>query len=105
VKAAASTGNGDLLAPPHVRCKHPYHYTHSAVAKCVWRRADVDGRGPWATLAHCRVLTVHLHQDRADAEDSLDWIHRYGCGAGCTRAHALAYVESKEAPAARGVGR
>jgi len=42
-----------------------------AFARCVWKRAAwVDGDGPYALLAHCRVLTLTLRPAEAEAEAS-----------------------------------
>jgi len=69
---------------------HAEHRTLRALAKCMWPRAVwVAGEGRYATLAHCDVLTVQLHQTREAAESALGMIDRTGCGGGCHRHHEL----------------
>lgn len=56
------------------------------------RRADwqnVGGRGPWLTVAWCRTLTVHRHEDLESAQSAMRSIDRTGCGGGCHREHEL----------------
>lgn len=55
-----------------------------------WRRAAwIDGDGPFALLAHCRVLTVTLHATRERAEHSKGIIDSTGCGGCCVRKHEI----------------
>lgn len=64
--------------------------TYLAKAKSWWPNAEwVIGRGRWATLAYCRVLTIQLHDTEEQAEKALNWIGRIGCGGVCHRDHHL----------------
>jgi hypothetical protein len=66
------------------------HRTYRTLAKCIWRRAEwIAGDGPYATLAHCRVLTVELHTTEAAARQALARIDEWGCGGRCYRDHDL----------------
>lgn len=60
-------------------------------AKRRWgRKAEwITGDGQFALLAHCRVLTVTLHQTMAQAEESKRFIDRMGCGGLCTNNHEI----------------
>ena len=45
--------------------------TYTELAKKKWRKAVwVTGHGPYALLAHCRDLTITLHNTIEKAEDS-----------------------------------
>jgi len=58
----------------------PFH----ALAKKRWPKAEwIDGEGPWALLAHCRVLTVTLWPDKAAAEKQKAFIDKTACGGFC----------------------
>ena len=60
------------------------HRTHSTTARCVWRRAEwVARKGPYATLAWCRVLTVELHATLDEALAAKRVIDASGCGGRC----------------------
>ncbi len=66
------------------------HRTYVAMGKCAWKRAAwVDGDGPYAVLAHCRELTVRLHQTPEAAEEAKDAIDRTACGGRCSKQHEL----------------
>lgn len=59
-------------------------------ARARWPKAEwIVGTGRYASVAHCRVLTVKLHEAREDAVASVDFIDRYGCGGHCSIAHEL----------------
>ncbi|MGH3476719.1 MAG: hypothetical protein ACRDPQ_14060 [Nocardioidaceae bacterium] len=66
------------------------HRTYQAMAKCMWRRAVwIEGDGPYALLARCRVLTVTLHADLAGAVVSKRPIDGSGCGGLCHGDHEI----------------
>lgn len=66
------------------------HRTYSTLAKCLWKRACwIDGNGEYALLAHCRVLTVSLWTNLADAEASKRMIDGSACGGQCYRRHEI----------------
>jgi hypothetical protein len=70
------------------------HHRPTAFAKCAWPRAAwVQGDGPYAVLAHCRVLTVQLHPDPEHAEAAKRTIDETGCGGGCYRAHEVVFLD------------
>ena len=55
-----------------------------AKARKWWRKADwIQGDGPFAVLAPCRVLTVTLWETRAGAEEAKKSIDKAGCGGKC----------------------
>ncbi len=53
----------------------------------------VTGTGPYAVLAHCKVLTITLHRDHDAATAARRFIDRTGCGGGCHRDHAVVNLE------------
>lgn len=66
-------------------------------AKQRWPHAEwVEGSGPFATLAHCRVLTVQLHRTRREAEAAKALIDECGCGGLCYNAHEILRLEQNE---------
>jgi hypothetical protein len=66
------------------------HRTSRTLAKCMFPRAEwVSGRGEFATLAHCRVLTIELHETIEKAQTALRLIDSTGCGGMCHRHHEL----------------
>jgi hypothetical protein len=66
------------------------HRTHRAMAKCIWKRAEwITGDGPYALLAHCRVLTVTLHQRPETAEAGRQTIDETACGGACYGKHEI----------------
>lgn len=83
-------------------CRKHRHRTDAAEAKCIWRYAEwVAGRGRWATLAGCGVLTVVLHPTKAEALASLAAIDTYGCGHRCPgrldlKRHRLVYLTERK---------
>jgi hypothetical protein len=84
-----------------VDCPYHHHRSHRTLARCAWPKAYwVSGSGPWATLAHCKVLTVELHRTRAEAETAMRMIDGTGCGGGCYRHHEIVHLrlEPREAP-------
>lgn len=71
--------------------------TYLARAKAWWPNAEwVIGKGRWATLAYCSELTVMLHATKEDAEKSLGFIGRIGCGHRCYRDHYLVDMEGSK---------
>lgn len=83
-------------------CRKHRHRTDAAEAKCIWKYAEwVTGRGRWATLAGCGVLTVALHPTKAAALASLAAIDTYGCGHRCPssvewKRHRLVYLTERK---------
>jgi hypothetical protein len=66
------------------------HRKFETVAKCVWPNAEwIDGDGPYAVLAYCRVLTITLHHDLTSAEQSLQTINESACGGRCSGSHRI----------------
>ncbi len=66
------------------------HQSFAALAKCIWRRAEwISGNGAYATLAHCRVLTVELHQTLDTARQAKAAIDSTACGGRCYGRHEL----------------
>ena len=65
------------------------HRTYSALARCMWPSADVSGEGPYATVASCRVRTVHLHATEAEAAAAKQRIDDSGCCGACIRRHEI----------------
>lgn len=63
------------------------HRTFRTLAKCIWPRAAwISGNGRYALLARCRVLTVSLWTDPAEAEASKRVIDASACGGLCRHA-------------------
>jgi hypothetical protein len=61
-----------------------------------WRRArTVDGDGPFALLAHCRVLTITLHETSESAEKDKAMIDNVGCGGCCYKRHEIIDMRSR----------
>ena len=70
------------------------HRTYRTYARCVWPRACwIVGDGPYAVLAHCRVLTVTLHPTAHQAEASKAVIDRTACGGLCHNDHEVVRLE------------
>lgn len=66
------------------------HRTFNVLARCmVPRAAWVDGEGEFALIAWCRVPTVSLWTDLADAESSKQMIDRMACGGFCRGRHEI----------------
>lgn len=75
------------------------HRTYSTVARCIWPHACwVDGEGPYATLAWCRVLTVQLHRTIAEARSAKRVIDSSACGGRCRgqRGHEIVMLAKLE---------
>lgn len=74
------------------QCSHQ-HRTLNALLKCLWPRAAwYMGAGRFASLAHCRSLTVFLYPTLEEAEDAKAGIDRIGCGGGCDRRHEVVSI-------------
>ena len=70
------------------------HRTYRTLAKCIWPRAAwIAGRGPFALLAHCSVLTVTLHETLESALAAKNVIDRTACGHACHRAHKIVRLD------------
>lgn len=84
--------------PPKVYRRHyclRRHQSYRTLARCIWPRAVwVTGQGPYATLAHCRHLSVMLHATLAEAEQSMATIRATGCGGACDGKHELVQLVS-----------
>ncbi len=79
------------------------HWAYLPFARCAWPDAAwVEGEGRWASVAHCRDLTVMLHKTLDDARAAVDAIDRKACGGGCQRRHEVVELLI---PAARVVAR
>lgn len=64
--------------------------SYSARARARWSDAEwVTGNGRFASLAHCRVLTVALYESEDAALKAKKWIDRCGCGGFCTGDHEI----------------
>jgi hypothetical protein len=75
------------------------HKTYRTAAGCIWPRAEwIDGRGPFAVLAYCRVLTVTLHQTAESAQRALALINSDACGGLCHNAHGIVQLHRSVAP-------
>lgn len=72
---------------------------YRTTAKKRWPDAEwISGDGPYASLAHCNVLTVQLHTTRTGAERAISFIDRIGCGGACSRDHDLVVLETEIGP-------
>jgi len=65
------------------------HRTHRNGAVHLKTRDLDPGDGPFAVLAHCRVLGVSLHQTAAAAEASNALIDSTAHGGTCSRQHEI----------------
>lgn len=66
------------------------HRSFNKLARCIWPRAGwISGEGRYALLAHCRVLTVTLWDDPAEAERQKRFIDETACGGLCRRSHEI----------------
>lgn len=75
---------------------HPctsHHATYRAKAECIFGGSIVvEGEGPFATVARCRVPSISLYATRAEAEDALAVLNTFYCGPGCYRNHEAAEI-------------
>jgi len=61
-----------------------------SLAQRRWPRAEwIEGDGRWASVAHCRDLTVILHATAANAHAAVARIDRTACGGACSRHHEV----------------
>ena len=69
------------------------HRKYRAVARCIWPRAEwIEGEGPFALLAHCRVLTITLYADADAAATHKRQIDTTGCGGRCSGNHEIVQI-------------
>jgi hypothetical protein len=72
------------------------HQSYRTLAKCKWPRAEwIRGDGRYALLAHCRVLTVALHQTHESAEKSKQVIDTSACGGHCHNNHEIIDLDTQ----------
>lgn len=77
----------------HCYCESK-HRTYETKAKCLWKRQYwIDGDGPYALLAHCRVLTITLHKTQESAEADKELIDRTACGGMCNKRHEIIKID------------
>lgn len=80
------------LPPPLERPRRRANYYQQAKAR--WSDAEwVSGNGRFASLAHCRVLTVALYESEDAALKAKKWIDKCGCGGFCTGDHEIVDLE------------
>ncbi len=85
-------------ARPCRRCgkRHACWYN---LARCLYPKAAwISGEGPVALESHCgrrRDLTVTLHADVEDAEESRQSIDDAGCGSRCVGAHRIVHLAER----------
>jgi hypothetical protein len=92
-----STGCTKARPLPSESCAVHRHRSYRTLAKCIWPQAYwVAGEGPWASLAHCNVLTIELHRTRATAEAAKRAIDGTGCGGRCHRHHEIVHLALRE---------
>ena len=53
----------------------------------------IHGKGPYATLAYCRLLTIQRHKSVEDAINAKRAIDGGGCGGGCARVHLIIHCD------------
>jgi len=74
------------------------HRTYRTFAECAIRRtAWVQGSGPIALIAWCRVPTVTLHATVEAAEAAKSFIDQYKCGGMCTGRHEIVRLDCPSA--------
>ena len=62
-----------------------------------WPKACwIAGDGPYASLAHCRDLTVQLYDDILEALLAKATIDSSGCGGSCHRRHEIIDLRTNE---------
>jgi hypothetical protein len=60
------------------------------LAQTRWSRTEwIEGDGRYASVSHCRITTVQLHEMAEKAKRSLAIIDVSGCGGLCNRNHAF----------------
>jgi hypothetical protein len=71
-------------------CSLHEHRSYRTLAQCLYRRAEwINGEGPYAVLAHCRVLTVTLWKNLPAAEEAKRMIDGGACGGRCSGDHQI----------------
>lgn len=79
-----------LHTAPVKKDPHRRPRTYLAEAKLRWPRAEwVIGSGRFASLAHCRDLTIILYDTEETALKGKNWIDRCGCGGRCVGDHEI----------------
>lgn len=78
-------------ADDEARSPAPMLPTYHAYACQRWRlRSEwINGRGRWALLAWCNVLTIRLYETEEAAEKGQRLIDETGCGGGCWGRHEI----------------
>ena len=67
---------------------------HRNIAQEMWPDAEwITGTGRWASVAHCRVTTVMLFENRSKALKAKAAIDRTACGGLCYRDHMVVNLE------------
>src|SRR5688572_7354114 len=93
-----AVGRGDAVtrseeAPMKTYSRHncsSAHRTYKKFAECAIRRVEwVEGEGPIALIAWCRVPTVTLHETMESAESAKRSIDETACGGFCVRNHEI----------------
>lgn len=66
-------------------------------AKKLWRRAVwIIGDGPFALLAHCRDLSISLHETLENAQSDLKAIDEGQCGGRCYGDHEIVDMRRRD---------
>src|SRR5260370_809273 len=89
----------DPAEPKMIACKDcgKSHRNYRGVAKCRWGKRPewVEGEGPFALLAHCRVLTVTLWPTLEEAKNPKAEIDASGCGGSCYKRHEIVNLDAQ----------
>lgn len=69
----------------------PVYVDYFKKARSKWfKEAEwIAGKGRYALLAHCKVLTVTLHETIEQAEKDKKDIDKFGCGGTCYKKHEI----------------
>jgi hypothetical protein len=73
-------------------------YRQKARKKWGKKAASITGNARYALLAWCRVLTVTLWDDLAEAEAKKQLIDRTACGGRCSGAQGHEIIDLQKAP-------
>lgn len=79
------------------RSRPARRWDYKSAARARWPEAEwIHGNGPYACVAYCRVTTVILFTDRAEALAAKERIDRSACGGGChhERGHIVTKVHA-----------
>jgi hypothetical protein len=69
------------------------HRSYKTLAGCLWPSAVwIKGEGSYAVLAHCKRLTVTLHDGADGALAAKRRIDDFGCGGRCVNEHEVIYL-------------